>query len=83
MQAKDEFLSTMSHEIRTPLHSLIAIGDMLRTNEDHGKREELVASLNTSSKQLLALINDILDFSKISAGKARPSRGTPGASGVL
>lgn len=69
LQAKDEFLSTMSHEIRTPLHSLIAIGDMLRTNEDHGKREELVTSLNTSSKQLLALINDILDFSKISAGK--------------
>ncbi|MGB0179912.1 MAG: response regulator [Flavobacteriales bacterium] len=69
LQAKDEFLSTMSHEIRTPLHSLIAIGDMLRTSEDHGKREELVASLNTSSKQLLALINDILDFSKISAGK--------------
>ena len=69
LQAKDEFLSTMSHEIRTPLHSLIAIGDMLKANEDHGKREELVHSLNTSSKQLLALINDILDFSKISAGK--------------
>ena len=69
LQAKDEFLSTMSHEIRTPLHSLIAIGDMLKANEDHGKREELVHSLNTSSKQLLSLINDILDFSKISAGK--------------
>ena len=69
LQAKDEFLSTMSHEIRTPLHALIAIGDMLKANEDHGKREELVHSLNTSSKQLLALINDILDFSKISAGK--------------
>ena len=69
MRAKDEFLSTMSHEIRTPLHSLIAIGDMLRRDEDHGSREELLHSLSTSSKQLLALINDILDFSKISAGK--------------
>jgi CheY-like chemotaxis protein/nitrogen-specific signal transduction histidine kinase len=69
MQAKDEFLSTMSHEIRTPLHSLIAIGDMLRKEENHGDRQDLLRSLNTSSKQLLALINDILDFSKISAGK--------------
>ena len=69
MRAKDEFLSTMSHEIRTPLHSLIAIGDMLRRDEDHGNRQELLQSLSTSSKQLLALINDILDFSKISAGK--------------
>ena len=67
--AKDEFLSTMSHEIRTPLHSLIAIGDMLRAEEDHGKQDELIQSLSTSSRQLLALINDILDFSKISAGK--------------
>ena len=69
LQAKDEFLSTMSHEIRTPLHSLIAIGDMLKSSENHGNREELIRSLNTSSKQLLALINDILDFSKIAAGK--------------
>lgn len=69
MRAKDEFLSTMSHEIRTPLHSLIAIGEMLRREEDHGGRDELLKSLSTSSKQLLALINDILDFSKISAGK--------------
>jgi signal transduction histidine kinase len=69
MRAKDEFLSTMSHEIRTPLHSLIAIGDMLRREEDHGDRQDLMRSLSTSSKQLLALINDILDFSKISAGK--------------
>lgn len=69
VRAKDEFLSTMSHEIRTPLHSLIAIGDMLRKEEDHGDRQDLLRSLNTSSKQLLALINDILDFSKISAGK--------------
>ena len=67
--AKDEFLSTMSHEIRTPLHSLIAIGEMLKAEEDHGKQEDLLASLGTSSKQLLTLINDILDFSKISAGK--------------
>ena len=67
--AKDEFLSTMSHEIRTPLHSLIAIGDMLKAEEDHGKQEDLLASLGTSSRQLLTLINDILDFSKISAGK--------------
>ncbi|MGB1636300.1 MAG: ATP-binding protein [Flavobacteriales bacterium] len=69
LQAKDEFLSTMSHEIRTPLHSLIAIADMLRREEDHGQREDLLKSLSTSSKQLLALINDILDFSKISAGQ--------------
>ena len=69
LSAKDEFLSTMSHEIRTPLHSLIAIGEMLRREDDREQKEELLKSLNTSSKQLLALINDILDFSKISAGK--------------
>ena len=69
MRAKDDFLSTMSHEIRTPLHSLIAIGEMLRKEQSTEHRQELLMSLNTSSKQLLALINDILDFSKISAGK--------------
>ena len=69
LNAKDEFLSTMSHEIRTPLHSLIAIGDMLQKDVHNDQKEELLRSMNTSSKQLLALINDILDFSKISAGK--------------
>ena len=66
--AKDEFLSTMSHEILT-----IALAHRHWRDAQSGgrsrKQEDLLASLGTSSKQLLTLINDILDFSKISANK--------------
>lgn len=71
LAAKDSFLSTMSHEIRTPLHSIIAIGEMLQKDDrlNQKERNDMVDSLNVSSRHLLALINDILDFSKINSGK--------------
>lgn len=66
--ARKEFLATMSHEIRTPLNAVITISNMLE-DKNEPNREELVQSLQLSSKTLLNIINDVLEFSKLEAGK--------------
>ena len=68
-RAKTEFLANMSHEIRTPMNGIISMAHLLRMTELTPEQQEYLASLQTSSKNLLALISDILDISKIEAGK--------------
>jgi PAS domain S-box-containing protein len=68
-RAKTEFLANMSHEIRTPMNGIISMAHLLRMAELNPEQQEYLASLELSSKNLLALINDILDISKVEAGK--------------
>ena len=68
-RAKTEFLANMSHEIRTPMNGIISMAHLLRMTELTSEQQEYLASLQISSKNLLALISDILDISKIEAGK--------------
>jgi signal transduction histidine kinase len=67
---KQDFLSTMSHEIRTPLNAVISISNLLKEKQDP-EENQLIASLNFASQNLLRIINDILDFTKLDAGKVR------------
>jgi signal transduction histidine kinase len=67
---KQDFLSTMSHEIRTPLNAVISISNLLKERQDP-EENQLIASLNFASQNLLRIINDILDFTKLDAGKVR------------
>lgn len=68
-RAKDEFLASMSHELRTPLTAIIGSSELLTKTPLDEQQERLLQSIDTSSRNLLALINDILDLSKIEANK--------------
>jgi PAS domain S-box-containing protein len=68
-QAKSAFLATMSHEIRTPLNAVIGSSYLLSQSRLTDEQREYIQTIESSSKNLLALINDVLDFSKIEAGE--------------
>lgn len=67
--AKSRFLATMSHDLRTPLNAVIGLSDLLAGTRLDREQAEMIATVNSSGRALLALINDILDLAKIEAGK--------------
>lgn len=67
--AKSEFVANMSHEIRTPLNGIIGINTLLKTTPLNADQQDLLKTLESSSKLLLSLLNNILDISKIEERK--------------
>ncbi len=67
-EAKSEFLANMSHEIRTPMNGVIGMLQLIRSEKDREKVNELVEHSLSSSEKLLVILNDVLDFAKIEAG---------------
>lgn len=67
-RAKSAFLANMSHEIRTPLNAILGTAQILARFPLDTKTAELVKSIGSAGRGLLAIVNDILDISKIEAG---------------
>ena len=67
--AKTSFVANMSHEIRTPLNGIIGIGTLFKTTPLNADQQDLLKTLESSSKLLLSLLNNVLDFTKIEEKK--------------
>ena len=68
-ELKTQFVAVMSHEIRTPLNGIVGISTLLKTSPLNLEQKELITTLDSSSKQLLAILNNVLDFAKIEEDK--------------
>ena len=68
-KSKTEFLARMSHEIRTPMNGVLGMAEALTFTNLSPEQEDLLGTLNSSARNLMALLNDVLDFSKMDAGK--------------
>ncbi len=66
--AKSRFLATMSHEIRTPLNGVLGMASALETSGLTVDQRAMLAIVQSSGEDLLALLNDLLDMAKVESG---------------
>ncbi len=67
---KTNILANFSHEIRTPLNGIMAISELLITEEDTEERTKLLEYLKESKDRLLETVNNLSNFSEIEAIKS-------------
>ncbi|MCT8977394.1 ATP-binding protein [Clostridium sp. CX1] len=68
---KSEFVSTVSHEIRTPLTVMLALSQLLLTNDtlSEEKLKKYYNTMHTETKRLTNLVNDFLDIQRMESGR--------------
>jgi two-component system sensor histidine kinase RpfC len=67
---KTRFLANVSHDLRTPLNSILAITDMLSTEQvDHSTQLRQIQDMQEAAQSLNGMVNDLLDVAKIEAGR--------------
>lgn len=72
-EAKSRFLANMSHEFRTPLNGLAGMSEVLATTRLDSEQRECLATIQASTRSLMALVEEVLDISVIEAGKLKLS----------
>jgi PAS domain S-box-containing protein len=66
---KDEFLAMLAHELRNPLAPIRTGLELMRlAGDDRAVLDEVRATLDRQSQQMVRLIDDLLDISRISRG---------------
>ena len=66
---KLRFVAAVSHEIRTPLNGIMGMVDVLARSGLTEQQSELIADVETSTKQLRQLTDDILDLAYLKDAK--------------
>jgi PAS domain S-box-containing protein len=66
---KDEFLAVLAHELRNPLAPIRTGLELMRlAGDDPAAIEEVRATMDRQSQQMVRLIDDLLDVSRITRG---------------
>ncbi|HEX2865848.1 MAG TPA: PAS domain S-box protein [Ignavibacteriales bacterium] len=63
---KSTLLSNMNHEFRTPLMGILGLSDIMRTEKDVSKANELAEGIYMSGKRLLSTLTSVLSLSQLS-----------------
>ncbi|MDA0810876.1 MAG: ATP-binding protein [Verrucomicrobia bacterium] len=66
--AKEQFLAVMSHEIRTPMNAVVGLIRALESNQPGAHQLPILASLRSSSSNLMTLLNTALDYTRLREG---------------
>jgi len=66
--SKEEFLAVMSHEIRTPMNAVVGLIRALEANHPPAHQAPILASLRSSSSNLMTLLNTALDYTRLREG---------------
>jgi signal transduction histidine kinase len=73
-KAKDQFLATLSHELRTPLTPVLAVSQVLESDESLPESYRGIFDIVRRNVELEArLIDDLLDLTRITRGKLQLS----------
>ena len=66
-EVKDDFVHIAAHELRTLIQPILVLTQLLRTQVNNVKQQELLEITIRNAKRLQRLTNDILDVTKIEA----------------
>ena len=66
-EVKDDFVHIAAHELRTPIQPILVLTQLLRTQVNNVKQQDLLEITIRNAKRLQRLTNDILDVTKIEA----------------
>jgi signal transduction histidine kinase len=66
-EVKDDFVHIAAHELRTPIQPILVLTQLLRSQVNNVKQQEILEITIRNSKRLRRLTNDILDVTKIEA----------------
>jgi signal transduction histidine kinase len=68
---KDEFINVAAHELRTPIQPILSLTDILRSNIEDPRQQELLDVVIRNARRLQRLAEDILDITKIESRALR------------
>lgn len=68
-RAKSEFMAMLAHELRNPLAPVVSSVDLLRLEEEPGKRAGILDVMEERLKTVRRLLDDLLDVSRINENK--------------
>jgi two-component system, OmpR family, sensor histidine kinase VicK len=66
-EVKDDFVHIAAHELRAPIQPILGLTQLLRSQVNNVKQQELLEITIRNAKRLQRLTNDILDVTKIEA----------------
>src|SRR5262249_15928436 len=66
-EVKDDFVHIAAHELRSPIQPILVLTQLLRTQVNDVKQQEILKITIRNAKRLQRLTNDILNVTKIEA----------------